>query len=290
MYKQCHNPEIVIPEGYDVVRKIAGDEKMLAIAAYDQQADETVFLKARNPLRDKLAVSKIVNEANIRGSLSHPQIPAYRTANTDASSPYIVTELRNHDPTVIKRFREFGDPKLAAEVGASALGVIGYIHEQGVIHRDVKPANLLLSWEGADLTDFDISKYIDDPAGGILGEQDGPVKTTIGTLEYMSPEQCAADMSVDTRSDIYSMGQVLLHFLSGKRPSDPLSRIEAINHHGPTEYDPAAHWGREVPMALVDIADRALQLLPEDRYQSAAEMAEDLEYWLHPAETLALAA
>lgn len=292
MSRVGHNPEIIIPEGYDVSHVVADNPQMSAMMAYDRAAEETVFLKLRNPQQDKHAASRILNEADIRADLVHPQIPGFRAADPEADHPYIVTEFRRSDPTVMRRFKQFGDPELAAELGVSMLNVLDYVHARKVVHCDIKPGNWLFEWEKADLTDFDISRRLD---GGvdILGRdngEDGPAKTTIGTLEYMSPEQLSSDMPVDERSDIYSMGQMLLHILSGRKPASVLDRIKALEKDGPSEHDPIGYWGRDVPAALLDIADKALQLMPEDRYQSASEMSEDLEYYLHPAESLALAA
>lgn len=287
MSRVGHTSEIIIPDGYDANRVIADNPQMSAMMAYDQNSAETVFLKLRNPEHDAHAAGRIANEANILSSLSHPQIPAFRAADPEADHPYIVTEYRDSDPTVIRRFQQFGDPTLAAELGASALNVIDYVHGEGVVHCDIKPNNLLLTWDEVALADFDISQRT---GGGMDIGQHEPSKTVIGTLEYMSPEQFIADMPVDERSDVYSIGQVLLHFLSGKKPASVADRVKALKRHGQTSRDPLELWGRDVPPVLLDIAEKALQLMPDDRYQSVAEMNEDLERYLSYRSVLALAA
>lgn len=278
MYRETHNPEIVIPERYIIDHVIADNRAMSAMEAFDQRTEEKVFVKSRNPLRDKYAAERIANEAEIRSNLDHPQIPGFRHADPDALHPYIVTDLAESDPTVERRFKDFGDPPLAAELVGSALVALDHVHGKKIAHCDIKPGNLLMTWDETAVTDFDIARRIGGEAisQALFGDPD----TNLATLQYASPEQLRGEQELDARSDVYSMGRVLLYFLSGKPPVTGEDASQVAARRIAVGDSPRDLFSRDVPAGLLAVTERALQTLPGGRYASAGEMSEDLERWV----------
>jgi eukaryotic-like serine/threonine-protein kinase len=162
-----------------------------------------------------------------------------------------------------------------AGIGIQAAEGLAYAHERKVIHRDIKPSNLLLDSEGVVwIADFGLARRIADQSMTHSG-------TLVGTPCYMSPEQAqAATRPVDHRSDIYSLGATLYELLTsrpvfkGKTPLDVISQILTREPVAPRRLNP------EIPADLAIIVMKAMGKAPEDRYQSARELADDLHRWL----------
>ena len=292
MYNAIHNPEIVVDERYILRREIDGGRAgMVALAGFDQLTEHDVFIKSRNPETDGNAARRISREADVLASLNHPQIPTFVDADPDADRPYIVTELKDFHPNVAKGFELNPNPIFAAELCVAALAPLGYAHEAGFTHRDIKPANLLMTWEGdVVLSDWEIAlcrdrtladaTYKDARYGGWRTTSFG---LAWGSEGYMSPEQTEGRYKIqDGRSDIYATGAVLHLFLHGKLPSPAgkKSNDQAVREVVADD-DHSLSPDRSVPTELQEVTTRALEEKPEDRYQSAAEMSEELERYLH---------
>jgi serine/threonine protein kinase len=159
-------------------------------------------------------------------------------------------------------------------IGIQAAEGLAYAHERKIIHRDIKPSNLLLDKEGVLwIADFGLARKIEDP----VMTQSG---TMLGTPRYMSPEQAeSARRPVDQRSDIYSLGATLYELLTyrpvfdGKTPQEVLSQIITREPVAPRRLNP------EIPADLAVIVMKAMAKRPEDRYQAARELADDLNCW-----------
>jgi WD40 repeat protein/serine/threonine protein kinase/tetratricopeptide (TPR) repeat protein len=163
---------------------------------------------------------------------------------------------------------------LIAEIGIQAAGALAYAHQRGVIHRDIKPSNLLLDAQGVVwITDFGLARRLEDPAlthSGVL----------LGTPRYMSPEQAeAAKRPVDHRTDIYSLGATLYELLTHRPAFDgrtPQEVVDQIIHKDPL---PPRRLNPHVPRDLETIILKAMAKRVEDRYRTAAELADDLHRW-----------
>jgi eukaryotic-like serine/threonine-protein kinase len=159
-------------------------------------------------------------------------------------------------------------------IGTQTAAGLVYAHERKIIHRDIKPSNLLLDKQGVLwIADFGLARKIEDPAMTQSGAM-------LGTPRYMSPEQAqAATRPVDQRSDIYSLGATLYELLTcrpvfeGRTPQDVLSQIVTREPVAPRRLNP------EIPADLATLVMKAMAKRPEDRYQSARELADDLERW-----------
>ncbi len=171
--------------------------------------------------------------------------------------------------------------RTVASLGVQAADALEYAHQMGVVHRDVKPGNLIL--DGRDhlwVTDFGLARFQAAPGGTATGD-------LVGTLRYMSPEQAAGDPAIDPRSDVYSLGATLYELLT-LRPavpgSDPRTCLRQVLEEDPA---PPRAWNRAVPAELETIVLKAMAKAPADRYGTARELADDLRRFLDDRPVLA---
>lgn len=165
----------------------------------------------------------------------------------------------------------------AAAVGLQAADALAHAHHQGVIHRDVKPSNLLIDAPGNIwVTDFGLARRLADPGHTL---HDG----LLGTPRYMSPEQARTAGNVDGRTDVYSLGATLYELLTLRPPFDGQSAAELIDQIGRDDPAPPRRYEPRIPRDLETIVLKALAKRPVDRYASAAELAEDLARFLSHA-------
>ncbi len=186
-------------------------------------------------------------------------------ANADAPS----REAGNLTDTAAGRPR--ADFRRLARLVAQAADALAYAHRNHVLHRDIKPQNLLLSSDGQlHITDFGLARLLDEPGVTQTGEM-------LGTPAYMSPEQIDADRErIDHRTDIYSLGVTLYELLTGRRPFDAPTREQTIARIRQREPLPPRKLNPSAPIDLETICLRAMEKDPRRRYTSAAEMAADL--------------
>ena len=217
-------------------------------------------------------------EAQNAAALNHPMIVAvYDTGEADTAAgrlPFIVLEyvegvtLRD----VIIRDGPM-DPVYAIEVIADACQALNFSHQQGIVHRDVKPANIMIGASGAvKVMDFGIARTLADTTGGSRLTQTAAV---LGTAAYLSPEQASGER-VDARSDVYALGCVLYEMLTGEPPFVGDSPVAVAYQHVRKDPVPPSQRREGVPPALDAVVLKALAKNPENRYQSAADMRADL--------------
>jgi serine/threonine protein kinase len=217
-------------------------------------------------------------EARTVAALNHPNILALFEIGTHEGAPYIVTELLEGE-SLQDRLKGAGlTLRRAVETAVQIAQGLAAAHEKGVIHRDVKPANVFLTRDGhVKILDFGIAKLGARPGAEGLAETPTVAEATeagsaLGTVGYMAPEQLRGQM-VDQRADIFSFGCVLYEMLSGHSPfrkGTDADTVSAILHEDPP---PLAVQGREIPAALRVIVDRCLEKRPDDRFSSAHDLA-----------------
>ena len=233
-------------------------------------------------VRDSTVVSRFQREARAAGAIDTQHITQVLDAGVDHASglPFLVMEFLTGEDLqqLIKRIGPLS-PELALRVVAQACLGLQKAHEAGVVHRDMKPANLFLAKRDAGeiiikLLDFGIAKVKMDQAHDT--ESAGLTKTgsMLGSPLYMSPEQARGDVKhIDHRTDIWSMGVVLYQSLSGRTPYQHVTAlgqlILAICSEWPQHIQEAAPW---VPADVAGVVHRCLRHNPEERYQSANEM------------------
>ena len=226
--------------------------------------------------RDPTFYLRFRREAQNAAALNHPAIAAvYDTgeAETDAGPlPYIVMEYVDGD-TLRDIIRTEGplQPRRAMEVIADVCAALDFSHRNGIVHRDMKPANIMINRAGAvKVMDFGIARAISDSSSPMT-----QTAAVIGTAQYLSPEQARGEQ-VDARSDVYSLGCVLYEVLTGEPPFKGDSPVAVAYQHvredpkQPSQVNPA------VPPALDSVILKAMSKNPANRYQSAAEMRSDL--------------
>lgn len=237
-------------------------------------------------MQEEGAVRRFQEGAEAAFSLDHPNI--VRVTDFDDQDCFHLVMSYIDGPDLDKVVKDFGSlrvPDACEVIRQTALG-LQHAEDHGVIHRDVKPANLMLAGPTVKLTDFGLAKLRELPATTVSTGQ-GPsehglkgiesTKGPMGTLHYMAPEICDPQRSGDGRSDIYSLGCSFYCLLSGKPPFHAYkSPAEIMKAHRNEQYEPLALRGRQ-GRKVNEILDSMLQKDPDKRFQTAAEVARSLE-------------
>ena len=255
------------------VRELMGRGGMgVVFRAYDGKLNRIVAVKALTPelAAQPMARRRFLREAQAAAAVAHPHVVTIHAVD-DADWPYLVMECISGISLQDKLDRT-GPLKLpeVLRIGMQIAEGLAAAHKQGLIHRDVKPANILLEngVERVKITDFGLARTADDVSITRTGE-------ISGTPQYMSPEQ-ASGLRVDPRSDLFSLGCVLYAMCAGKPPfrADSMAAvIKKICHDCP---QPLSDFDPQTPEWLVQTINRLLEKNPEDRYQTAAEVAKKL--------------
>ncbi len=225
-------------------------------------------------------------EAQSSASLNHPAIVAvYDTGEEQATDgphgeivaqPYIVMEyVAGRTLREILREGRKILPERALEITSGVLSALDYSHRAGIIHRDIKPGNVMLTPSGdVKVMDFGIARAISDASSTMT-----QTAAVVGTAQYLSPEQARGE-TVDSRSDVYSAGCLLYELLTGRPPFVGDSPVAVAYQHVREQPQPPSDHDQELPEAIDAIVMKALAKRVEDRYQSAAAMRSDIERYL----------
>ena len=271
------------------VRRIIGSGGMgIVFEAHDPDSNGTVAVKViRQRVASPSTLRRFEAEAQLLARLKHPSIAAILDAGRHEDDglvlPYLALEFVPA-ARILTRFANDEKLDLAARlrlVIAIADGV-AYGHAQGVIHRDLKPGNILVGTDGTiKIIDFGVAHAAD--SDGETPRATGPRRGLVGTLAYMSPEQCEGDAArIDVRSDVYSIGAVLYELITGQVPivvkglslKDAMSAIRKVQPLAPSTQNP------EITPALDAIVLAALCKNPDGRFVSAGALADELRNWL----------
>jgi len=257
---------------YDIVARLGGGGMGLVYAARDTRLGRPVALKFLPPQwsHDESARERFIREAQAASATDHPNIcTIHDIGTTDDGQLFIV--MAQYDGETLKKRLERGPLGVdeAIDVAAQVAEGLAKAHAQGVVHRDVKPGNLMLTADGVKILDFGLAKFADARFKLTL---EG---STVGTIAYMSPEQTRGE-EADARSDVWALGAVLYEMLAGDPPFKggyPEAIAHAIKHEPPT---PVRAARPEVPESLEQLVFRALHKDPAVRFQSARDVARAL--------------
>jgi predicted Ser/Thr protein kinase len=258
-----NTPDIsdIIP-GFQIRRELARGGMATVYLATQLSLDRTVALKVLRAFENPDHKTRFFNESRIIGSLNHRNIITIFDVGSAVDQAFLSMEYLDGGDLSTRIEKGPLDPCEALEIAAAIGDCLAFVHEQGIVHRDVKPANILFHYDGTPvLTDFGIATDTN------IDAKLTACGTTVGSPCYVSPEQ-AQGLSVDGRTDIYSLGSVLYEMLVGRPPFQESSAVETMAAH--ITLPPLA-----LPEHLRDcqpLIDRMLAKDPGDRFSSATDM------------------
>jgi eukaryotic-like serine/threonine-protein kinase len=263
----------VLSGRYRLEAKLGSGGMSTVYLARDETLDRPVAVKVmhREMSEQEDQLQRFRQEARAVAKLSHPNVVSVIDAGEDGGYPYIVFEYVKGE-TLKQRIGRVGalDTQDAIAYAIEVARGLSVAHSRNMVHRDIKPQNVLIDEEGrAKLTDFGISRQL---------EQDGVTATgrVLGTTDYVAPEQ-AMGRDVDPRSDLYSLGVVLYEMLVGQVPFHADSQVGVAMKHVNEELPDVQRRRPEVSAAVALVVERSTAKNPAERYQSIAEMIDDLE-------------
>ena len=272
-----------IIENYRITGVLGEGGMGVVYQAVDTRLERQVAIKVMHPhlAAQQQFQKRFLQEARAAANLDHSNIVRVLAFNHIDGQLFLVMELVSGGSLrEYMHLQEANAPLVdmieAIDSISQIADALHYAHQQGMVHRDIKPDNVLVKPNTSGepgiriiLTDFGLAQLADSAINSMAG-------TAVGTFPYMSPEQCNG-YRVDARTDIYAMGVMLYELLTGQLPFQPRSFPEAIRMHTKESYPPASELRPDLPRELEQIVNRALEKDPNSRYQTANEMARDLQ-------------
>ncbi len=264
---------------YTVERELGGGGMSRVFVAHDKTLDRRVVVKVlAEHLRGDVSVERFNREIMVAAGLQHPHIVGVLSAGVVEGLPYFIMPWVEGES--LRQRLASGPLPVAETIGVlqDVLRALAYAHDRGIVHRDVKPDNILLSHGAAALTDFGVAKALRS-ARESDAEADAETLTqagmSLGTPAYMAPEQAAGDSEIDRRADIYSLGITAYEMLAGQPPfhGKPFSALIAAHL---VEAPPRLE-REDVPAGLRDLVMACLEKDPDRRPQSAATIVSALD-------------
>ena len=271
-----------LADRYTIEREIGSGGMATVYLAEDLKHDRQVAVKVLRPeLAAALGKERFLQEIKIAAGLHHPHIlPLFDSGEADGFLYYVMPYEEGQ--SLGEKLGMEGELPIAEAVRIlrDVVDALAHAHKQSVVHRDIKPDNIMLSDRHALVTDFGVAKAVSEATGR---EQLTTAGVALGTPTYMAPEQAAADPHVDHRADIYAIGAVAYELLTGRPPFLGTTPQMVLTAHIADEPDPVTKYRVAVPPALEGWVLKCLEKKPADRWQSAEEMLPHLEALATPS-------
>src|SRR5436190_6262163 len=265
--------------GYTVDRELGGGGMSRVFVARDESLQRNVVVKVLPPeLVAGVNVERFNREIVLAAGLQHPHIVPVHSAGQMDGVPFYTMPFVDGE-SLRARLTRTGALPITEVIGIlrDVAKALAYAHERGVVHRDIKPDNVLMSGGSATVTDFGIAKALSASRMAAPGVTLTQIGTSIGTPTYMSPEQAAGDPSTDHRADIYSFGCLAYELLAGRPPFVAKTPQKLLAAHMGESALPITELRPDTPAQLADLVMRCLGKDADERPQQASDIVRVLE-------------
>ena len=239
--------------------------------AHDGRLDRNVALKILAPryADDDAFRERLLRESRLAASLDHPNVvPVYDAGEADGRFFLAMRYVEGTDLRAVLRGEGALSPERAIDIAAQVAGALDAAHERGLVHRDVKPSNVLIDERGhCYLADFGLTQ-------SVSSQGQAPDESLLGTLDYVAPEQIRGG-DVDGRADVYSLGCLLFECLTGEVPFARPSEVATLYAHLEDEPPRPSERRPELPVDLDDVLGRAMAKEPDERQPSCTALVEE---------------
>jgi serine/threonine-protein kinase len=276
-----HELQGALGSAYRIVRELGGGGMSRVYLAEEVALGRQVVVKVLPPdLAAAINVERFRREIQLAARLQHPHIVPLLSAGQAGDVLYFTMPFIEGESLRVKLGRE-GELPVGETIRLirDVVDALAYAHEQDVLHRDIKPDNVMVSRHHALVTDFGVAKALSEASGLPAGNTSGftTAGVAMGTPTYMAPEQAAADPQIDHRADIYAVGIMAYEMLAGHPPFSGRTPQQLLAAHVSRPPEPLAAVRASVPADLGAIVMRCLEKRPADRWQSAEELLRALE-------------
>ena len=271
-----------VGDTYRIERELGGGGMSHVFLAKETALGRSVVVKVLPPeMSASVNIERFRREIQLAASLQHPHIVPVLAAGQAGDLLYYTMPLVEGESLRAKLAREGEMPVSdAIRVLRDVVDALAYAHARGVVHRDIKPDNVLITGQHAVVTDFGVAKAMSASSGSSSLTSLG---VALGTPAYMAPEQAAADPNVDQRADLYAVGAMAYEMLCGRPPFSGMSPQQVLAAHVTLPPAPLSGQRTSVPPALNTLVMRCLEKKPADRVQTATEMLTQLQAMATPS-------
>ena len=278
--------QAALGSAYQLESELGGGGMSRVFRFTDTRLGRAVVVKVLPPdLGASVNIARFQREIAVAAKLQHPHIVPMLTAGSHDDLLYYIMPYIDGQSL---RTRLADDPRIpigdTIRILREVADALAHAHAHGIVHRDIKPGNVLLSGKHAFVTDFGVAKAVEESTGKAALMTMG---VALGTPAYMAPEQAMGDVNTDHRADIYALGVLGYEMLTGRTPFTGISPQALVTAHLTEQPGPVGKFRPDVPSTLAAVIMRCLAKQPADRWQSATEVLDQLEQMVTPSSGIA---